>query len=97
MELAKEQAHQDAACTQDEVEHEATLCQETLSKVLDIAAKKFRICAKSTRWWNGDVKARRKTLGQEKRRRGRHSEGATLAEAALQKSIRKSKSEMWSN
>jgi len=97
MELPKERAHLDSACTEDEVEQEATWCQETLSKVLDITAKKIRICAKSKRWWNGDIKARRKALGQEKRRRGRHSEGAARAKAELQKSIRKSKSQMWSD
>jgi len=84
MELAKERAHLDAACTEDEVEQEATWCQETLSKVLDITAKKIRICAKSKRWWNGDIKPRKKALRQEKRRRGRHSEGAARANTDLQ-------------
>jgi len=97
MELANERAHLDAACTVDEVEQEATWCQETLSTVLDVTAKKITICAMSKKWWNGDIKARRKTLRQENRRCGRHSEGAARAKAKLQKSIRKSKSQMWSH
>jgi hypothetical protein len=68
-----------------------------ISKVLDVTAKKIRICAKLKRWWNGDIKTRRKTLWQENRRRGRRSEGAARAKAELQKSIRKSKSQMWSD
>jgi len=70
MELAKKRAHLEAACMEDKVEREVTWCQETLSEVRDITAKKIRICAKSKRWWNGDIQPRRKTLGQEKRRRG---------------------------
>jgi hypothetical protein len=72
-------------------------CHETLNKVLDVIAKKIRICTKSKRWWNEDIKARRKTLGQEKRRHGRHSEGLARTKAELQKSVRKSKSQMWSD
>lgn len=70
MELGKQRPHLDAACTEDEVEQEATWCLETLRNVLDVTAKNFRNCAKSKRWWNGDIKAPRKTLRQEKGRRG---------------------------
>jgi hypothetical protein len=96
MELVNERARVDSVCVEDEVEQEATMCQETLSKVLDVTEKKIRFCAKSKRWWNGDIQARRKTLGQEQRRRGHHSQGAARAKAELQKSIPKSKSPMWS-
>jgi hypothetical protein len=97
MELAKERAHLEAACTEDEVEQEATWSQDTLSKVRDVTAKNIRICAKWKRWWNGDIMARRKTLGQEKRRCGRHLEGAARAKVELQESIRKSKNQRWSD
>lgn len=83
MELAKERSHLDAVCTEDEVEHEATWCQATLRKVLDVTTKNIRICAKSKSWWNRDIKAKRKTHGQEKIRHGRHSEAAARAKAAL--------------
>jgi limonene-1,2-epoxide hydrolase len=84
-ELAKERAQLDSGCTEVEVEQEATWYQETLSKVLDAPAKIIRICLKSKRWWNRDIKARRNTLGQEKRRRERYWEGAARAKTELQK------------
>jgi len=95
MELAKERAHLDAECTADEVEHEAAWCQKAMGKVLDATAKKIRICAKSKRWCNADIRERRKAVGREKRRR-RNSEQAAKAKAELQKSIRQSKRKMWS-
>jgi len=66
-----------------------------MSSVLNATAKKIRICAKSKRWWNADIKERRKAVGREKRRR--NSEGAPRAKAKLQKSIRQSKGKMWSD
>jgi hypothetical protein len=65
MELAKERAHLDAECTADEVEQEATWCQEAMINVLDDTAKKIRICAKSNRWWNADMRERWKVVGRE--------------------------------
>jgi len=93
-ELAKERAHLGAECTADEVEHEAAWCEEAISRVLKATAKKIRICARSKRWWNADIKERRKVGGREKRRR--NSGEAARAKAKLQKSIRQSKSKMWS-
>jgi len=95
MELAKQRAHLDAECTADEVEQEAAWCQEAMGNVLDTTAKKIRICAKSTRWWNADIRERWKAVGREKRRR-RNSQEAAKAKAELQKSIRQSKRKMWS-
>jgi len=86
MELAKERAHLDAECTADEVEQEAAWSQEAMGNVLDATAKKIRICAKSKRWWNADIRERRKAVGREKRRR-RNSEEAAKAKAEFQKSI----------
>jgi hypothetical protein len=82
MELAKERAHLDAECTADEVEQEATQSQEAMGKVLDGTAKKIRIRAKSKRWWNANIRARRKAVGREKRRR-RNLEEAAKAKAEL--------------
>jgi len=66
MELAKERAHLSTECTEDEVEQEAAWCQEAMSSVLNSTAKKIRICAKSKRWWNADIKERRKAVAREK-------------------------------
>ena len=51
------------------------LMQETLSKVLDAKVNKIRICARSKRWWNGELKERRNALGRENRR-GKRSAAA---------------------
>jgi len=66
-----------------------------MGNVLDATAKKIRICAKSKRWWNADIRERRKAVGREKRRR-RNSEEAAKAKAELQQSIRQSKRKIWS-
>jgi len=95
-ELESERAHLGEECTGDDVEREAEWCQEALSKVLDAKAKKIRICARSKRWWNGEIKKRRSALGREMRR-GRRSEAAARAKTELQKSIRQSKSRMWND
>ena len=92
-ELAKERAQLDAECTVDEVEQEAAWCQEAMSSVLDATATKIRICARSNRWLNANIKERRRTVGRERRRR-QHSEEAVRTKAELQKSIRRSKREM---
>ena len=68
-ELVTEGAHLDAGCMADEVEREAAWCQEPTGNVLDTTAKKIRICARSKRWWNTDIKKRRQAVGREKRRR----------------------------
>jgi len=66
MELAKERAHLHAECTADEVEHDAAWCQEAMGNVLNATAKKIRICTKSKRWWNADIRGRRKVVRREK-------------------------------
>jgi len=95
-ELAEERAQFDAQCTVDEVEQEATWCQEAMSSLLAATVEKIRIRARSKRWWNAYIKERRRMVGRERRRR-RQSEEAALAKAELQKSIRRSKREMWSD
>jgi len=54
-EFAKERAHLDAECTEDEVEHEAAWCQEAMSSVVNATAKKIRICARSMGRWNAEI------------------------------------------
>jgi len=65
-----------------------------MGSVLDTTAKKIRICARSKRWWNADIKKRRQRVGREKRRR-RNSEEAARAKFELKKSIQQSKRKMW--
>jgi len=96
MELAKERTQQDAECTEVEVEQEAAWYQEAISSVLDTTGKIIRICARSKRWWNADIKERSRTIRGERRRRLHLAESAR-AKAELQKSIRQSKREWWGN
>jgi hypothetical protein len=95
MELAKERAHLDAECTAHEVEQEAAWCQDAMRSVPDCTARKIRICAKLKRWWNADIRERRKAVGREKRRR-QNLEEAGKMKAEFQKSIQQSKRKMWS-
>ena len=71
--LGKERAHLDTECTKDEVKQEAAWFQEAMNSSLDATAKKIRICAKSKRWWNADIKESRKAVGR-KNRTTRNSE-----------------------
>jgi len=86
MKLAKERTQLDAECTDHEVEQDAAWCQEAMSSVLDATAKKFRISARSRRWWNADITGRSSTVGRERRRR-QPSEEAARAKVELRKSI----------
>jgi len=94
-ELAKERAQLDAECTADEVEREAAWCQKAIGNILDAMAQKIRLCARSKRWWNANIKKRRQAVGREKRRR-RNSEEATRVKCDPQKSIGQSTRKMWS-
>jgi hypothetical protein len=78
------------------VEQDPTWCQEALRKVLKAMANNIRICKKSKRWWNLQIEEKRMIVGQEKRRE-RNSDEAARARAEFQKSIWKSKRQMWSN
>jgi len=66
-----------------------------MGNVVDSTTKKIKICGKSRRWWNADIRERRKAVGRERRRR-RNSEEAGKATAELQKSLRQSKRKMLS-
>jgi len=89
MELEKERAHLSAECTEDEVEQEAAWCQEAMSSILNSTAMKIRICAKSKRWWNANIKERRNAVGREIRT-WRNSKETASAKAELHMSIRQS-------
>jgi len=94
MDLAKEIAHPDAECTEEEVEEQAACCQETMGRVLDATTKKMTICARSQIWWNTNIKARWKVVCREKIRRW-NADGAIMANAELWLSFPQSNSKMW--
>jgi len=48
------------------LEQEATWGQEALSRIVNATAQKIRICPKSKRWWNADIKERRKVVRRDK-------------------------------
>jgi len=54
--LVKERAHLNAECKEDQVEQEAEWCQKEISSVLNAPTQKIRVCAKSMRWWNAEIK-----------------------------------------
>jgi hypothetical protein len=74
------------------VEHDAAWCEEALSSILNATAKKIRMCAKFKRWWNSDIKERRKAVARERRRR--NTEEAPRTPTKLQMLILHSKSKM---
>ena len=80
--------------TGDNIESEAERCQEALGKVLDATAREMRICARSQRWWNGEIKPRTRQLVRDRRRR-RRSVATGKAKEELQKSIRLANDRMW--
>ena len=90
-ELPKERAQLDAECTQEVVEQDVTWCQEVMSSVLDATAKKIRICPRSKRWWNADIKERSRTVLRERRRR-LNSEEAARVKVEVRKLLWQSKS-----
>jgi hypothetical protein len=63
-----------------------------MSSMLNATSMKIRICSKSKRWWNADIKERRRVVGEEIRRQ--NSEGAASVKAKLQMSTRQSKGTM---
>jgi hypothetical protein len=97
MELEKDRGNLDAAYMEDEVDQEATLCQDTLTKVPEVTAKEITICGKGNMRWNRDIKARSMIVRQETRWCAQHSEGGARAKAELQESIRESHSQMRSD
>ena len=77
-------------------------------KFLDANVRKITICARSKRWWNKEIKGKRKELGKAKRRLrrcrregldsgGRREEEEAVREAgrALRNEIRKAKRKTW--
>jgi len=68
MEKAKQRAQLDVECTEDEMEKEATWCQEAMNSDLDTTPKRIMTWARSKSWWNANMKERRRMVRRERRR-----------------------------
>jgi hypothetical protein len=55
----------------EELQDEAEWIQQNFVNHLDRCCKKIRVCARSKRWWNGEIAENRKILGSIKRARKR--------------------------
>lgn len=95
-ERARGRAYLGVESTVEDVECEAECCQEALGKVFDATAKKIRICARSTRCWNGEIKERKSELGRGKRRKRRLTATAQ-PKAELLRLIRRATDRMWND
>jgi hypothetical protein len=79
------------------IESEAIWIQETLTYILNQKARRVRICARSKRWWNETIEAKRKAVGRAKRTRYQNG-GADRLRAVrkdLKTEIRKAKRKTW--
>jgi hypothetical protein len=56
----------DVEYTEDEVEQEVALCQETMSCILNTIAKKIRIWTQSQQWANANNQERRQGVVRER-------------------------------
>jgi len=57
-----------------------------MGNVRNAKVRQIKICAKSKRWWNADIRERRQAVGREKRTR-QNSEEDAKPKAEFQKSI----------
>jgi hypothetical protein len=83
----------------EDIEAEAKWIEETFIQILDKKARRLRLCARSKRWWNEIIEAKRKALSRAKRRQ--YEEGGLErfrnAQKEMKNEIRKSKRKMWQN
>jgi hypothetical protein len=80
-------------------ESETLWIEETLTNILNQKARRIRLCARSKRWWNDTIDAKRQAVSQAKRRQ--HESGGAdrlrAARKAMKTEIREAKREMWQN
>ena len=90
-------AHLNDNSTAEDLEDEIEWIQATLVDILNENMKVITICARSKRWWNDDIKAKRQNLGRATRRRrgegGQEEEKG--AKKALKRAIKKARRECW--
>lgn len=65
----------DDSATVERLEDEIDYIQSTLTGALESHVRKITICAQSKRWWNEDIRSKRRQLGRVtlRRRAGRAS------------------------
>jgi len=63
MDLARHRVKLHIQCTEEKPEQEAERCQEPMCKDLDATPKRIRMRHTTMRWWNADIKDRRRTVG----------------------------------
>ena len=88
----------DDTSTVEELEDEIEWVQSTLIDILNQHCKVATICARSKRWWNDEIREKRKTLGRTTRRWKREGGGyAEVKEAKkiLRRAIKKARRECW--
>ena len=84
--------------TAEELKDEIDWIQSTLIDILNDHCKVVSICARSKRWWNDDIREKRKSLGKAVRRWKREGGGyAEVKEAkkTLKRAIKKARRECW--
>ena len=84
----------------DQLEEEAQHIQDSMVRVLDMHARKIRLCARSKKWWSEAIQERRKDLGRVSRlkRWGRADQAAIRqARNAYKKEQRAAQKQSWEN
>ena len=82
----------------DQLEEEAQHIQDSMVRVLDMHARKIRLCARSKKWWSEVIQERRRDLGRVSRlkRRGRADQAAIRqARNAYKKEQRAAQKQSW--
>jgi hypothetical protein len=85
----------------EDIESETKWTEETFTKILDQKARRIRLCARSKRWWNETIDAKRKAVSRAKRHQYEAGGLERLRAARKEKKrnrkseIRKAKREMW--
>ena len=90
----------DNCSTVRDLEDEIEWLQDTLIDILNQHTKVVTTCARPKRWWNDEIRKKRRVLGRAVRRRraGRGGEAEVKrARAELRREVRKSRRECWEN
>ena len=89
--------HSDSSSRQD-LEDEIEWIHDTLIEVLNTHTKVVTICARSKRWWNDEIREKRRALGRAVRRKraGRGGDAEVrVAKKEMRREIRKARRECW--
>jgi ribonuclease HI len=84
--------------SEEDLEGEIDFIQSTMISLLNSHTRKVTICARSKRWWNEDIRSKRRQLGKIlrwSRKGGRNQAAVTRAQKELKRTIRKARRECW--